>query len=116
MKKVLLTIRFVQLQGRWDWSPIRNVVAEYNPKFESVHDAVKRVCDLNDMTLCFGGKPRGTLFEVDEKNQYHEYGFNYRGKCEMFDRGMKNPILLYWDVRVKINPLNDFSAKELMAA
>lgn len=111
-----MTIKFTQRQGRWFWDPIRNIIVEFNPNKETIHDVVKRICKQNNMTLCFDGNPRGTVFKVDKNNQYHELGYHYRGKSEMWDRGMKEPVLMYWDVNVEMNIIEEFSPKSLMAA
>jgi len=116
MKKLLLTISFVQRQGTWTWNSLNNLVVDFDPLKESFHDVVKRICNNHGIEMCFNGTPRGNLFYVDKNNQYNELGYHYRGKTNIFERGMKSPALVYWDINVKVNTINNFSTNDLMAA
>ena len=120
MKTLLLNISYVDNSDKfWCESTIKNMRVSFNPDKETIHELVKVVCEEQDgMILTYNSKPRGNVHQdiVDENKKIignKIVGYIYRGKSEIYDRGMTESKTVNFDVWVDIFEVIPFDIDEL---
>jgi len=115
MKTLLVTVDYSHNQDKWWWdSSIKKMKVLFDPEKQTIHELIKEVIEEEDgMELTYKGKPKGNIYRDVKDGESKVVGYLYRGKHEMYDRGMVKPVLLYWTVWVEIEEVVKFEIEEL---
>jgi len=114
MKKLLLTINFEDSTDKFWWdSGIKNKVVDFDPEKETIHQVVARLCDDCGMEMSYKGKPQGNIYRDLKSGESKAVGYMYRGKGEVHDRNMPRPKMVFWDIWVTIQAVEEFAIEEL---
>lgn len=107
---VLLTIQYDDPTRKFWWdSYIKNKVVTFDPEKETIHQVIKNLCEDEGMELSYKGKPRGNVYRDNKKTGGSRIvGYIYRGKGEVHDQSMTKPVMVFWDVWVEIQKVDEF--------
>lgn len=121
MKRLLLNISYVDNTDKfWCESTIRDSTVDFNPDKETIHELIKRECEERDgMILIYNGKPICNVHQdiLDENKKISgrkRVGYMYRGKSEVFDRGMTESKMVNFDIWVSISEIIPFDIDEIL--
>jgi hypothetical protein len=89
MSKILLNINYTPLpkfKKYWMDSYIKNNIITLKDG-ETIHQAIKRVCEEEGMELCYKAKPNGNVYRDGKlKGSTKIVGYLYTGKTEILGK------------------------------